>query len=123
MLDTKRKAMRFVKKILLLLGATSFTSIGFMRGFKTSKYNSCGEQRLYVDRALSGALTAFVYINPITAPYVVVREARRMEVGIRNIPERRYPTLKDELFITDYTCEHTALLLNQQRKPDESSEW
>jgi hypothetical protein len=46
-----------------------------------------------------------------------------MEVGIRNIPELRYPTLKDELFITDYTHEHTALLLNQQRKPDESSEW
>jgi hypothetical protein len=115
--------MRFVKKIMLLLGATSFASIGFVRGFKTSKYNSCGEQRLYVDRALSGALTAFVYINPITAPYVVVREARRMEVGIRNIPELRYPTLKDELFITDYTHEHTALLLNQQRKPDESSEW
>lgn len=92
-------------KTVARIATSGLFTFGFVRGFWISKYNQTGEVNLYVDRMVAGAICGMLYIHPLYIPYVVIREAKRMELRCKGMDSTATPNSSsyDELFYKLYS--------------------
>lgn len=68
----------------------AWSLLGFYRGFKQYSFlhnrtKSSLNPFYFIDAFLNGCLFSFVYFMPLSLPFTLTKEIRRLEINIRNM--------------------------------------
>lgn len=108
--------MRLGYKQILGLAACGSASLGFVRGYKITKYNAFGYENLYVDRVKFGLVNTFMYVNPVFILPILSKEVTRMEIKLRKLDPKLYPHVYEEFFTRDYTDVYIARINKEKER-------
>ena len=92
-----------IKTSLSIIGCTSWTGLGFIRGINSYKYNyNKYEQKkiyLYLDSVFYGFCGVGLYANPLFLPITLYKEIYRLEVNLRNLEHEKKTDNYNNLFL------------------------
>lgn len=84
-------------------------TVGFVRGYRKSKYNSKGSENLNANRIALGLANSLMYMNPLLVPFTLQKEFQKIEISSKGLSPFDYPAAYEEYFgIRDNTDIHEA---------------
>ena len=91
-----------IKRLLPILGYSSWCGLGFIRGINSYKYNHNKDEKkenyLYINSVCYGFFGVSIYCNPFLLPVTVYKEIYRLEVNTRNLENEKNTSYYNNLW-------------------------
>ena len=114
--------MKLSYKKVLGIAACGSATLGFVRGYKITKYNGRGYENFYVDRVMSGLFNSLMYVNPFLLVPIVVNDIKRIEIQLRGLDPKNYSNVYEEFVFRDYTDAYELRLEREERERERERE-
>ena len=108
--------MNLSYKKVLGIAACGSATLGFVRGYKITKYDGRGYENFYVDRVMSGLFNSLMYVNPFLLVPIVVKDIKRIEIQLRGLDPKNYSSVNEEFIFRDYTDAYKLRLEREERE-------